>query len=287
MKRLSIVPLQSRTTKELGRENSSFMCALSVMSPILISYVITSLTQILFVLWFSSYSMNHKETALVTFLIAHSKQVSAIVNVFAMFAGVLFVLPQFYKEAVRFRMPTGRKRDFIPLCIVGLSSAYCSNYLVGLLQKLELNKNYQSVAETQFSLPFWVGIIIYGFFSPLAEEIVFRGLVYNRFRRQYSGITAVVASSLLFGLYHGNMIQTLYGTVLGIIIAVLYERYGSFLVPVFLHSVANVGVYWLMNQNSIKNIFMTAHFCFLFLVITVFLLIVLLKENRNHYSLDK
>jgi membrane protease YdiL (CAAX protease family) len=104
-----------------------------------------------------------------------------------------------------------------------------------------------------------VGLVLYGLISPLAEEAVFRGVIYNRMKRCFQKRTALLFSALLFGLYHGNMVQALYGTLMGIIIAVVYDRYESFAAPVLFHAVANISVYVMtsrmgfseMNGNSL------------------------------------
>jgi membrane protease YdiL (CAAX protease family) len=119
--------------------------------------------------------------------------------------------------------------------------------------------DYQQVQQAQYGVQFTVGLVLYGLISPLAEEAVFRGVIYNRMKRCFQKRTALLFSALLFGLYHGNMVQALYGTLMGIIIAVVYDRYESFAAPVLFHAVANISVYVMtsrmgfseMNGNSL------------------------------------
>ena len=68
-------------------------------------------------------------------------------------------------------------------------------------------------------------------------------------KRCFNYKTALAVSSLLFGLYHGNIVQVVYGSILGLLIAYTYELYGSFAAPVLFHGVANVSVYALTYQN--------------------------------------
>ena len=75
--------------------------------------------------------------------------------------------------------------------------------------------------------------------SPLAEEMIFRGMTYRRIRQYAGNRPAVLISSLLFGLYHMNMIQFLFAFAVGILLARLYERTKTLIVPVVCHAAVN------------------------------------------------
>ena len=96
--------------------------------------------------------------------------------------------------------------------------------------------------KIQYGVEFISGLILYGILSPVVEEAVFRGLIYNRMKRCFNLKIALICSALIFGAYHGNIVQALYGAVLGFLIAYTYDRYGSFAAPVIFHGVANVRI---------------------------------------------
>jgi membrane protease YdiL (CAAX protease family) len=75
--------------------------------------------------------------------------------------------------------------------------------------------------------------------APLAEELLFRGLIYRLARRAWGAWPAAVVSSLIFGLIHGEP-WYLFGLVgLGLILATLYETTGSLLAPFIAHALHN------------------------------------------------
>lgn len=115
------------------------------------------------------------------------------------------------------------------------------------------SQSYEAVYEIQYGVRFAVGLILYGLVSPFAEEAVFRGLLFQRMKRCFGYQIALFFSSLLFGLYHGNMVQAVYGTILGIAIALCYEKFGSFAAPMLFHSVANISVYTLTYGNGLAQ----------------------------------
>lgn len=75
--------------------------------------------------------------------------------------------------------------------------------------------------------------------APLAEEMVFRGLVYRLGRRAWGPWPAAIVSSLAFGLVHGEP-WYLFGLVaLGLLLATVYELTGSLWASVIVHAVHN------------------------------------------------
>ena len=228
-----IHPLQTRNKETVLAEERSFMKAWSVIYPIFLYYVAGSICIMLFAYfmqWISLQDGIWKELA--DFLRTYSSRVSAVVNACSMMIGILVVYPMFKKEKLRIGIPDKYKKDLLPIGILGAATALFFNILFSLLQITESSESYAQVAERQFSVPLWMGLILYGILSPIAEEVVFRGLVYNRLYRFFGLPFAVIGSSLLFGAYHGNMVQASYGFILGLFMAIIYERYGSFLVPV-------------------------------------------------------
>lgn len=105
------------------------------------------------------------------------------------------------------------------------------------------SEKYAQVEAIQYSVSLWVGLILYVIVSPIVEEIVFRGIVYNRMRYFFGVWKAVIVSAVLFGAFHGNLPQCLYGMIMGIIMAVAYEYIGSFAAPLLFHMGANAVVY--------------------------------------------
>ncbi len=85
------------------------------------------------------------------------------------------------------------------------------------------------------------GILIVGL-APLAEEVFFRGFFYGGLRTRMPAWAAVIASGLFFGVIHvttGNLAVVVQLTVLGVVLALLYERTGSLWPAIAVHLVNN------------------------------------------------
>ena len=75
-------------------------------------------------------------------------------------------------------------------------------------------------------------------FAPVWEELLFRGYVL-RTLRPYGKRFAVLCSALLFGLFHGNLLQTPYAVIMGLILGYVTVEY-SILWSVLLHLFNNL-----------------------------------------------
>lgn len=250
----SLTPLQNRIKEKLPEESTTFFKVFSITYPIILYYVVSQLVILLFAYFMQWISVQNGSLLQIAEIFrANSMIVSGIVKGLSLIVGAAAVLGIFIKETPVIKMPSAYKKDIGILFFLGVSAALAVNILFALLQFTGSSKTYEQVAGQQFSFPVWAGIVLYGMVSPIAEEIVFRGIVYNRLRRQYSLGAALIGSGMLFGLYHGNIVQGVYGFLLGVLIAVMYEKYGSFLVPVIIHGAANIGVYVVTSNAQLQN----------------------------------
>ena len=85
-------------------------------------------------------------------------------------------------------------------------------------------------------LPLFWEILVTALLVPLSEELLFRGIALAHFRRSLPVALAVLLQALLFGLFHGNFVQTSYALIPGLVFAWAYIRSRNFLVPILMHS---------------------------------------------------
>lgn len=77
--------------------------------------------------------------------------------------------------------------------------------------------------------------------GPLHEEVFFRGILLDTIRTGHSTFLAVAATSLLFGVMHGRGALAL--TFAGLVLALVYLRYGSLWPALLVHVLSNVYVF--------------------------------------------
>ena len=72
--------------------------------------------------------------------------------------------------------------------------------------------------------------------ASVVEEVVMRGILFKEFERSnYPSWVIVLASGLLFGVFHLNLVQGAFATVLGIAIALGFLFSRSLYVPILMH----------------------------------------------------
>ena len=136
-----------------------------------------------------------------------------------------------------------RVASAVVIAVAGALFSLVLNYLFAVIGLTESSTSYSQVAKEQFSYALAPALLFYGVVSPMVEELVFRGVVYNSLRRNLGISPAILGSALLFGAIHGNIVQMLYGTIMGIVMAVLYEKYGKLSAPIIFHGAANAAIY--------------------------------------------
>ena len=135
------------------------------------------------------------------------------------------------------------RKNYVILGVLTVCTVFGLNILLELLKITQKSDSYQAVQESQFSARFLLGLVCYGLIAPIAEELVFRGSIYGWMRRRMDRRMAMVLSALLFGLYHMNMVQGIYGVLMGCFMVYAYEYFGNFMAAVAIHITANVLAY--------------------------------------------
>ena len=141
--------------------------------------------------------------------------------------------------------------------IVGISIALtvALNNILLLLNVAQYSEAYQETAETLYSPSFLMQLLCLGIAYPVLEELMFRGIVYRRMKANSSANKAIFISALFFGLYHGNLVQMIYGTVAGLMLAYVYEKYGSMKAPILAHMSMNLAACVLTQVNGFAWMF--------------------------------
>lgn len=152
--------------------------------------------------------------------------------------------------------------------IMGAAFSQFANMFVALLQSFIDYQEYQeTMNQITVNKSLWFLIICMGVIAPIAEEVVFRWLIYLRLRDYMKMGAAAVISGLIFGIYHGNMVQAVYAGILGMVFACFLEITGNLWTSVLLHMGANIWslvspylVQWLIERYILSILLMLAFF---------------------------
>lgn len=118
-------------------------------------------------------------------------------------------------------------RDFLLITVIFLVGQQLFQWWYLLLEWISnlLGVSLDAILESgnvdTHSVPMYLYACLLG---PVAEEILFRGLVL-RSLQPYGKKFAIVVSSLLFGLFHGNLMQAPFAFVVGLVMGYVAMEY--------------------------------------------------------------
>jgi uncharacterized protein len=112
-----------------------------------------------------------------------------------------------------------------------------------ILQLLTFHPHEQEAVELLRATEAWSNRLILGIativIAPVAEEVIFRGILYPAIKRAGYPRTALWGTAILFGLIHFNLGTFVPLTFLAIVLACLYEYTGNLLACITVHSFFN------------------------------------------------
>ncbi|MGC8743808.1 MAG: CPBP family intramembrane glutamic endopeptidase [Verrucomicrobiia bacterium] len=85
--------------------------------------------------------------------------------------------------------------------------------------------------------------------APIAEEILFRGLLYTSLKTAGHPLIAIYGVSFLFGVIHNNLVAALPLAFFGVILTVIYEITGNLFAPIIAHSLFNLMNFIILMYN--------------------------------------
>lgn len=141
------------------------------------------------------------------------------------------------------RPPSGRivRRAIIGglLCFVVLTPIMAG--VSSLLGEPGVSPQAPFVVGQGFTVPRYIAILLLGGgLIPLAEEVFFRGIVYQWMRKHWGPAASVMASAVVFGAAHAVFpLVAITAFLVGLVLALVYERSGTLWASVIVHAVFN------------------------------------------------
>ena len=180
-------------------------------------------------------------------------------------AGALIMIPIFFwmirkdnKVKTELGVPERQKASigkYIAIILFGVVACIGFNNILILGNSVLLSGYFEDAGQTFYQADFVIQIICLGVITPIAEELMFRGIVYNRLIFMAGAKRSLWLSAILFGFFHGNMIQGIYGFIIGYLLAYVYEKYGSLKAPILLHITMNITSVVITESNALEWIF--------------------------------
>ncbi|MBE5894284.1 MAG: CPBP family intramembrane metalloprotease [Lachnospiraceae bacterium] len=222
----------------LPGQKGSFWRSLSMLVPFAVFFLTYQLAGILGLSVIES--LRAKES-FAGWIAKHSDLAAALVGMLA-FGGSIAVLWAAFRNTDVMRLH--KSKYMAPGLVLAVTLSLGLNILIGyVVEYFRVYSEDYAQATERAVLPLGIGLLYYVLLSPLAEEMVFRWLLQGRIRHGLGKNVAIVTTALFFAFYHGNVPQGVYAFCMGLVLAVLYEWSGTFLMPLLFHIMANAAVY--------------------------------------------
>lgn len=142
--------------------------------------------------------------------------------------------------------------EYIYAVLFGICGAVFFNLLIEFSRLTELFPSIETIeAATADANGVLLGLCTC-LLVPLAEELVFRGMGYLHLRKYMGLLPVTLLTAAAFGIFHGNIPQTLYGFCMGLLLAHTAEHYKNLTAVLFFHWSANLISFFFLGDLAQK-----------------------------------
>lgn len=147
------------------------------------------------------------------------------------FFNITILLPVFYKKYQIYKIENNKIKEPIKIFLIALILSLILNEII-LLIKFFLK--FEMVANLNIFL--LINTIIIG---PILEELLFRGIVFNKLREFNNEKRAIIITTVIFAIMHGNLLSIIYTFIMGYILNIIYIKQKTLKAPILFHVTIN------------------------------------------------
>jgi membrane protease YdiL (CAAX protease family) len=133
-------------------------------------------------------------------------------------------------------------KSLIWLTLLGIGLQFSVTMILNFILSLNLEfiKSYEDVMNTLGMGNSLISFVYIVLIAPVAEELIFRGVIFEKSKRVLPLVYANILQALLFGLMHFNIVQSSYAFILGLFLGFVCYKRKSILASIYLHFVINL-----------------------------------------------
>ena len=134
------------------------------------------------------------------------------------------------------------KKKILPLALIGVGFCSFANICVSMLGSIfmgfGIDYNLDRPKDPEGVLGFIISFIATAIVPALVEEFACRGLILGSLKK-YGEAFAIIASSVIFGIIHGNFEQIPFAFLVGIVLGFVTVKSGSIWIACLIHFINN------------------------------------------------
>ncbi len=187
-----------------------------------------------------------------------------------------------------------REGTFLPFLLFGVG--FCSFSNIAMSYADQIFQGFGIDYEVDFGdnptgiFGFLLSFIATAIVPALVEEFACRGIVLGLLKKYGQGF-AIITSSIIFGIMHGNFEQIPFAIFVGLILGYIYVKTGSIWTGVLVHGINNaISVIFTYLQNimspNMQNLLYIVYLIISMLAAVIGILL-FAKKGEDNYSLEK
>ena len=139
------------------------------------------------------------------------------------------------------KIELGRLMQQISLTMISVGAlGVALNNFIAMTPLVKASLGFQTANENFFAGGILLEILASCVVVPIAEELLFRGIVLKRASMLTGETMGILCSALLFGVIHMNLVQFIYATLLGFVLAAIVVKTRRVSLAVVGHASANL-----------------------------------------------
>ena len=152
---------------------------------------------------------------------------------------VFLLMTRRMRPVARYKTPL-RAKDFGVLFLIAeacmMVGSFVGTYVYSIISAVLGIEMTDNVADLVYNSPTWLLIIVAVIIGPIVEELMFRKLLMDKLG-MYGDRLVIFVSGISFGIFHGDINQIFYATLIGLVLAYIYSRTGNVLYCIGLHMI--------------------------------------------------
>ena len=155
----------------------------------------------------------------------------------------------------------------------GMSMYVFVEIIISLFQFNNVSVTYSNMMDDLIvNSGVFMNVLVIGITAPIIEEIIFRGAILKELKAKINNkYIVIIIQAVLFGVYHLNLRQAIYGTICGIILGLIADKEDNLLNTIIMHCSFNIIGVILSYSNK------TANICIVVVYIIVTLIFIIKK----------
>jgi hypothetical protein len=124
---------------------------------------------------------------------------------------------------------------------LGVGCQFLTSGLMSLIQSFfpKVFSDYSEIMKMITGGSLGMVLLFTVFIAPITEELIFRGVIFHFAGRDNHFLAANIFQAVLFGIYHGNIVQGIYGASLGLLLGYTCHKYQTIAASALLHMIIN------------------------------------------------